>query len=311
MKKIFIIMILALVVFSCGSDDDATTGISSNPNFVKGKISFDNGEVMINGYITLSSLSDTLQTTTDSSGYFYIEIDPSETYNIKIIYNDSVVYENYDVASIAGDENLIIKIKAKVVSDDVISDTSKGFLTEFNYFDSYIQFSPSGSNFDSLNSFSVESSEVGYISTLDIYTRYIAKIDSITTFVPTTYSKVAINYTINTESLNNDDTVKAYLLLKRWSNEVTAIECMKGCTWDDKGIGFNTYDAEITPFFIGSTKDIISNGILTLDITKAYDSWNSGKDNYGFVLTFSEKNNSNSILINSIESSSKPILIVE
>ena len=128
MKKftLFLLLISAITI-SCSSDDNPNSGISTNPNFMKGSIKLADETPVAGALVALTNSSEIAEGITDSIGEFSIQVVSTQAYAMEVTYADSIIYSKDTVSTettpnievIITDEKLIEYIDSLLAKDSI------------------------------------------------------------------------------------------------------------------------------------------------------------------------------------------------
>ncbi len=314
MKKNFIFLVFIFLI-SCGTLP--STGISSNPNFIKGKIFYSDNKPINRALVVAINNADSLKAHTDGNGLFEISADEDKQYKLDVVLSGHVIFSVDDISTNEGSNPFMFKTEYDSVyyADSVINkepsvdipdidtstidtsiiDTSSVDTSAVEEDSVIIALDRSNSmlsyiGFDSeKNDDNKVSSDEGIIvlgNKEGVYNRVLLRMSNIRN----EYDSVFISFKLDEEIFNSSKKMKIYRLLRDWEdNCISAIYSKCDEKWSEIGVGFNNYDATIKPSYEGDFSDMSNDGMLRINLTSVFDEWTKGaENNYGLIITLGE-----------------------
>ncbi len=311
MKTVFLCLI-ALFIVSCESPK---TGISSNPNFIKGKLLYSDNKPIENAFVVAINELDSFKSTTKADGAFSVGVEGNKQYSLQASLSGHLIFKVADVSPNGEDatplefktdfdstyyaDSVIIKDTVTVTDSLPNNEDEKQFkdslilsLTDDNFSSKTITCNTLDLN-DDMNDYSrgdEESIIIGHYS--GNFYRPLFKVLDFEEYKNGGYTKAFLSFNFSDESsAMSDANYKAYKLLKDWKmTSVCANKASQSESWGVSGIGFDGIDAEATPFSEGVFYDSLSAGnAFEIELTELFEKWTSEEEsNYGFVITIDE-----------------------
>ena len=345
MKKVVLLLSIFFLVVSCSTSSDGTgnTGISTNPNFVKGTIQTSDSKTLAGMVVELQNSNGSLKDETDKEGYFEIAVVANEDYAMTIAYNDSLLYSSNSIKDFLSDSSLIISLDVSeeevenilhidstsndsleedeeetdvtpddtssttdaTPADDEPSATTPYILTcdSNNFDDSFILMDNDVVLYATHGTFPY--AQLGYNIADEDDNVFMAKINNLESYYDSNYTKVEIEFNLDSSESNIAfDTLKAYQILVSWEeSEMTNEQRSNDEMWSDGEFLNNGTDAASEPFYADDISNNLGTNTLTIDITEAYKSWKDGAENHGFMLRFATETRSADTCLMHIETS--------
>ena len=328
-----VLSLFLFIVISCESTPD--TGISTNPNFINGKIVYSDNTPIADADVVATNEDDTIATTTDSNGLYSIEVKENTTYSLDISINnqtiahidevssnsmpeeltfvaehDSSYYNSLDSDTITNDQI----IDSLINEEDEVEESFLTFLTVDNLDDAFIQNNRGYTNSSANDDMNGDDASliIGNMPNGDENYRFLARINTLDEYIENAYKEVIVTYTIlNVPMLSDDDSIFVYRVLKDWDEStVSSNERSSDNPWGTREVGLDDVDASSKPFFKDLASNIIKNNYMHLDITELYNTIADGEDNKGVIVAFAEENRGEdkTISLMSSESNSLPYI---
>ncbi len=128
--KIIIYLLILTFLVACGSSPN--TGISNNPNFIKGRIVYSDNTPIENACVVAIHEIDSFRDVTDEKGDFSIDVDEEKSYLLEVSILEHVIFKA-DNISPNGDNSTILEFKTEYDSiyyaDSVINKKENDSLT--------------------------------------------------------------------------------------------------------------------------------------------------------------------------------------
>ncbi len=103
--KILSVFSIFLFLISCGSTPD--TGISSNPNFIKGKLFYSDNKPIKNALVVAINELDSFKSTTKADGAFSIAVEDDKQYLVQASLSGHLIFKIADVSPNGEDATLL------------------------------------------------------------------------------------------------------------------------------------------------------------------------------------------------------------